>query len=79
MLFFIKSEGSFYKRLFISLITVYLYSKFWVFPDTAIMLALFALAPLIPIFLFDKIGFYIVATLNIILGPASILIISNTD
>ncbi|PJN90331.1 ATP-binding protein [Bacillus sp. mrc49] len=79
LLFFIKSEGSFYKRLFISLITVYLYSKFWVFPDTAIMLALFALAPLIPIFLFDKIGFYIVATLNIILGPASILIISNTD
>ncbi|MGE7876763.1 ATP-binding protein [Peribacillus muralis] len=79
LLFFIKTEGNFYKSLFISLITVYLYSKFWVFPDTAIMLALFALAPLIPIFLFDKIGFYIVATLNIILGPASILIISHTD
>jgi signal transduction histidine kinase len=43
------------------------------------MLALFAIAPLFPIFLFDKIGFYIVATLNIILGPASILIISKTD
>ncbi|MGY3316265.1 two-component system sporulation sensor kinase B [Peribacillus simplex] len=79
LLFFLKTEVNFYKTLFISLITVYIYSKFWIFPDTAIMLAFFAIAPLIPIFLFDKIGFYIVATLNIILGPASILIISQTD
>ena len=79
LLFFLKTEVNFYKTLFIFLITVYLYSKFWIFPDTAIMLALFAIAPLFPIFLFDKIGFYIVATLNIILGPASILIISKTD
>lgn len=79
LLFFLKTEVNFYKTLFIFLITVYSYSKFWIFPDAAIMLALFALAPLIPIFLFDKIGFYIVATLNIILGPASILTISQTD
>ncbi len=79
LLFFIKTEGNFYKTLFITLITIYLYFKFWVFPDTAIMLALFAITPLIPIFLFDKLGFYIVATLNFILGPASILIISKTD
>ncbi|PEO44416.1 hypothetical protein CN563_19690 [Bacillus sp. AFS026049] len=79
LLFFLKTEVNFYKTLFIFLITVYFYSKFWIFPDTAIMLALFAIAPLFPIFLFDKIGFYIVATLNIILGPSSILIISKTD
>ncbi|NCT35263.1 HAMP domain-containing histidine kinase [Bacillus sp. EB93] len=79
LLFFLKTEVNFYKTLFIFLITVYFYSEFWIFPDTAIMLALFAIAPLFPIFLFDKIGFYIVATLNIILGPASILIISKTD
>jgi signal transduction histidine kinase len=79
LLFFLKTEVNFYKTLFIFLITVYFYSKFWIFPDTAIMLALFAIAPLFPIFLFDKIGFYIVATLNIILGPASLLIISKTD
>lgn len=79
LLFFLKTEVNFYKTLFIFLITVYFYSKFWIFPDTAIMLALFAIAPLFPIFLFDKIGFYIVATLNIILGPASILIILKTD
>ncbi|WP_260287314.1 ATP-binding protein [Peribacillus aracenensis] len=79
LLFYLKTEVNFYKTLFIFLITVYLYGKFLIFPDTAIMLALFALAPLIPIFLFDKIGFYIVATLNFILGPASILIISKTD
>jgi signal transduction histidine kinase len=79
LLFFLKTEVDFYKTLFIFLITVYFYSKFWIFPDTAIMLALFAIAPLFPIFLFDKIGFYIVATLNIILGPASILVISKTD
>ncbi|PAW26463.1 hypothetical protein BKC07_24725 [Peribacillus simplex] len=78
LLFFLKTEVNFYKTLFIFLITVYFYSKFWIFPDTAIMLALFAIAPLFPIFLFDKIGFYIVATLNILLGPASILIISKT-
>ncbi|MFB6804603.1 ATP-binding protein, partial [Peribacillus butanolivorans] len=68
-----------YKTLFIFLITVYLYIKFWVFPDTAIMLSLFAIAPLIPIFLFDKIGFYIVASLNIILGPTFILVISHSN
>ncbi|WP_176474850.1 ATP-binding protein [Peribacillus simplex] len=79
LLFFLKTEVNFYKTLFIFLITVYFYGKFLIFPDTAIMLALFAIAPLFPIFLFDKIGFYIVATLNIILGPASILIISKTD
>lgn len=79
LLFYLKTEVNFYKTLFIFLITVYLYGKFLIFPDTAIMLALFALAPLIPIFLFDKIGFYIVATLNFILGPAFILIISKTD
>lgn len=79
LLFFLKTEVNFYKTLFIFLITVYFYSKFWIFPDTAIMLALFAIAPLFPIFLFDKIGFYIVATLNIVLGPASILIISKTE
>ncbi|MFJ7992934.1 ATP-binding protein [Peribacillus frigoritolerans] len=79
LLFFLKTEVNFYKTLFIFLITVYFYGKFWIFPDAAIMLALFAIAPLFPIFLFDKIGFYIVATLNIILGPASILIISKTD
>ncbi|PRS26881.1 hypothetical protein C6W19_24085 [Bacillus sp. RJGP41] len=79
LLFFLKTEVNFYKTLFIFLITVYFYSKFWIFPDTAIMLALFAIAPLFPIFLFDKIGFYIVASLNILLGPASILIISKTD
>ena len=79
LLFFLKTEINFYKTLFIFLITVYLYSKFLIFPDTAIMLSLFAIAPLFPIFLFDKIGFYIVASLNILLGPASILIISKTD
>ncbi|MET1177164.1 ATP-binding protein [Peribacillus simplex] len=79
LLFYLKTEVNFYKTLFIFLITVYLYGKFLIFPNTAIMLALFSLAPLIPIFLFDKIGFYIVATLNFILGPASILIISKTD
>ncbi|MET3321715.1 ATP-binding protein [Peribacillus butanolivorans] len=79
LLFFVKKETNLYKTLFIFLITVYLYIKFWVFPDTAIMLSLFAIAPLIPIFLFDKIGFYIVASLNIILGPTFILVISHTN
>lgn len=79
LFFFIKKDENKWKTLFIFLITIYLYLKFWLFPDTAIMMALFAMAPLIPIFLFDKIGFYIVATSNFILGPLFIYLISHTD
>lgn len=79
LFFFIKKEENKWKTVFILLITVYLYLKFWLFPNTAIMMALFAMAPLIPIFLFDKIGFYVVATSNFILGPVFIYLISHTD
>lgn len=79
LIFYVKNEGRLYKTIFIVLITVYFYLKFWTFPDTAIMLAIFAMAPLIPIFLFDKIGFYIVFSLNIILGPVFINVISQTN
>ena len=77
--FFIKKEENKWKTIFIFLITIYLYLKFWLFPDTAIMMAMFAMAPLIPIFLVDKIGFYIVATFNLILGPVFIYLISHSD
>lgn len=79
LIFYVKNEGRLYKTIFIVLITVYFYLKFWTFPDTAIMLAIFAMAPLIPIFLFDKIGFYIVFALNFILGPVFINVISQTN
>ena len=79
LFFFIKKEENKWKTTFIFLITIYLYLKFWLFPDTAIMMAIFAMAPLIPIFLFDKISFYVVATSNLILGPVSIYLISHTD
>ncbi|MFJ7745383.1 ATP-binding protein [Peribacillus sp. NPDC097295] len=79
LFFFIKKEENKWKTVFILLITIYLYLKFWLFPNTAIMMALFAMAPLIPIFLFDKIGFYVVATSNFILGPVFIYLISHTD
>ncbi|MGM9956142.1 MAG: ATP-binding protein [Peribacillus sp.] len=79
LFFFIKKEENIWKTIFILLITIYLYLKFWLFSDTAIMMAMFAMAPLIPIFLFDKIGFYIVAASNAILGPISIHLISHTD
>lgn len=79
LIFYVKNEGRLYKTIFIVLITVYFYLKFWTFPDTAIMLAIFAMAPLIPIFLFDKIGFYIVFALNFILGPVFIIVISQSN
>ncbi|MGE7671305.1 ATP-binding protein [Peribacillus sp. NPDC097077] len=79
LFFFIKKDENKWKTIFILLITIYLYLKFWLYPDTAIMMAMFAMAPLIPIFLFDKIGFYIVAASNAILGPISIHLISHTD
>lgn len=79
LIFYVKNEGRLYKTIFIVLITVYFYLKFWTFPDTAIMLAIFAMAPLIPIFLFDKIGFYIVFALNFILGPVFINVISQSN
>ncbi|MGE7781006.1 ATP-binding protein [Peribacillus sp. NPDC097264] len=79
LFFFIKKDENKWKTIFILLMTIYLYLKFWLYPDTAIMMAMFAMAPLIPIFLFDKIGFYIVAASNAILGPISIHLISHTD
>lgn len=79
LIFYVKNEARLYKTIFIVLITVYFYLKFWTFPDTAIMLAIFAMAPLIPIFLFDKIGFYIVFALNFILGPVFINVISQSN
>ena len=79
LLCFIKKELNIYKTLFILLITTYFHVKLWIFPDTAIMLAIFAMAPLIPIFLSDKIGFYVVATFNFIFGPLFIFFISNSD
>lgn len=79
LFFFIKKDESKWKTIFILLMTIYLYLKFWLYPDTAIMMAMFAMAPLIPIFLFDKIGFYIVAASNAILGPISIHFISHTN
>ena len=79
LFFFIKKDENRWKTIFILLFTIYLYRKFWLFPDTAIMMAMFAMAPLIPIFLFDKIGFYIVAASNAILGPIAIYLFSHTD
>lgn len=79
LIFYVKNEARLYKTIFIVLITVYFYLKFWTFPDTAIMMAIFAMAPLIPIFLFDKIGFYIVFALNFILGPVFINVISQSN
>lgn len=79
LIFYVKNEARLYKTIFIVLITVYFYLKFWTFPDTAIMLAIFAMAPLIPIFLFDKRGFYIVFALNFILGPVFINVISQSN
>lgn len=79
LIFYVKNEGKLYKTIFIGLLTIYFHLKFWTFPDTAIMLAIFAMAPLIPIFLFEKIGFYIVFALNVILGPIYIIVISQSN
>jgi len=79
MLLFIKNDKSIFKTLFIIFLTIYLYAKFWTFPETAIMLCMFALAPLIPIFLFDKKGFYFVSSLNFLLGPIFIYFIATTN
>lgn len=76
---FIRKNNDIFKTIFIVLLTIYLCSKFWIFPETAIMLSLFALAPIIPIFLFDKKGFCIVASFNFIAGPAFIYFISSTN
>ncbi len=75
---FIKKNKDIFKTIFIVLLTIYLCAKFWTFPETAIMLCMFAVAPIIPIFLFDKKGFYIVASFNFIFGPAFIYIIVST-
>ena len=75
---FIKKNKDIFKTIFLVLLTIYLYAKFLTFPETAIMLCMFAIAPIIPIFLFDKKGFYIVASFNFIFGPGFIYFIAST-
>jgi len=76
---FLKTDSTKFKTVFAFLLSIHFYIKFWTFPDTAIMLALFSIIPVIPIFLNDKIGFYITATANFFLGPIFIYYISNSD
>lgn len=76
---FFKSNSAKFKTIFALLLSIHFCIKFWTFPDTAIMLALCAIIPAIPIFLNDKIGFYITATANFFLGPIFIYYISNSD
>ena len=75
---FIKKNKDLYKTIFIILLTFYLYAIFWIFPESAVMLSMLAIAPIIPIFLFDKKGFIIVASFNITFGSTFIYTIACT-
>ncbi|XRG77871.1 HAMP domain-containing sensor histidine kinase [Rossellomorea sp. GAMAL-10_SWC] len=76
---FVKKDNTFSKVLFTTISSLYLYIKFWSYPDTSTMYSFVAIIPIFTIFLYNRIAFYIGWVLNILIGPTFVLLISFTD
>ena len=67
------------KVLLTTISSLYVYIKFWTYPDTSTMYSFVAIIPIFTIFLYNRIAFYIGWALNILIGPTFVLLISFTD
>ncbi|PGL69632.1 HAMP domain-containing sensor histidine kinase [Bacillus sp. AFS055030] len=76
---FVKRNSTFSKVLFTTIASLYVYIKFWTYPDTATMYSFVAIIPIFTIFLYNRIAFYIGWALNILIGPTFVLLISFTN
>ncbi|UPM54690.1 sensor histidine kinase [Gottfriedia acidiceleris] len=76
---FIKKDNTFSKVLFTTISSLYVYIKFWTYPDTSTMYSFVAIIPIFTIFLYNRIAFYIGWALNILIGPTFVLLISFTN
>lgn len=78
LLYFVKSNSTFSQILFTTISTLYVYIKFWSYPDTATMYSFVAIVPIFTIFLYNRMAFYIGWFFNIIIGPVFVLLITCT-
>ncbi|WP_088067536.1 sensor histidine kinase [Gottfriedia luciferensis] len=76
--YFVKTNSTFSKVLFTTLASLYVYIKFWTYPDTSTMYSFVAIIPIFTIFLYNRMAFYIGWVLNIFIGPTFVLLISLT-
>ncbi|MFF3023841.1 ATP-binding protein [Gottfriedia sp. NPDC057948] len=76
---FVKKDNTFSKVLFTTISSLYVYIKFWTYPDTSTMYSFVAIIPIFTIFLYNRIAFYIGWVLNILIGPTFVLLISFTN
>lgn len=76
---FIKTGDTFSKVLFTTIASLYVYIKFWTYPDTSTMYSFVAIIPIFTIFLYNRAAFYIGWVLNVLVGPIFVLSISFTS
>ncbi|PEJ59543.1 MULTISPECIES: HAMP domain-containing sensor histidine kinase [unclassified Bacillus (in: firmicutes)] len=79
LFYFVKKNNTFSKVLFTTIASLYVYIKFWTYPDTSTMYSFVAIIPIFTIFLYNRIAFYIGWILNILVGPTFVLLISFTE
>ncbi|MFB7138990.1 ATP-binding protein [Gottfriedia sp. NPDC056225] len=79
LFYFVKKDNTFSKVLFTTIASLYVYIKFWTYPDTSTMYSFVAIIPIFTIFLYNRIAFYIGWILNILVGPTFVLLISFTE
>ncbi|MEH7350752.1 HAMP domain-containing sensor histidine kinase [Gottfriedia acidiceleris] len=76
---FVKKDNTFSKVLFTTISSLYVYIKFWTYPDTSTMYSFVAIIPIFTIFLYNRIAFYIGWAFNILIGPTFVLLITFTN
>lgn len=76
---FVKTDNTFSKVLFTTIASLYVYIKFWTYPETSTMYSFVAIIPIFTIFLYNRVAFYIGWILNIIIGPIFVLLITFTS
>lgn len=79
LFYFLKKNNTFSKVLFTTISSIYVYIKFWTYPDTSTMYSFVAIIPIFTIFLYNRIAFYIGWVLNILIGPTFVLLISFSN
>jgi len=79
LLYFVKTNSTLSKLIFTTIASLYVYIKFWTYPDTSTMYSFVAIIPIFTIFLYNRIAFYIGWVLNIFIGPIFVLLITFTS
>ncbi|WP_192603793.1 ATP-binding protein [Gottfriedia sp. OAE603] len=79
LIHFVKTDNTFSKVLFTTIASLYVYIKFWTYPETSTMYSFVAIIPIFTIFLYNRVAFYIGWILNVIIGPTFVLFIIFTS